>query len=251
MSKPEDKIFFASDFHLGAKSLPNSLLREKKIVAWLHEVGPQASEIFLVGDIFDYWFEYKEVIPKGYSRLLGTIAHYADKGVKFHMFTGNHDMWVFDYFTKELGMEIHYGPKLLDRFGKKLFVGHGDGLGPGDHSYKLIKKIFSNALCKWLFARIHPNFGIKLMRNISGRSRMIDRENALSEDMKDEWLVSFSEDHLKKEYVDYFIFGHRHIPITHVLSNGKSTYYNLGEWWDACTYLELNGQGATLKTYKE
>ena len=251
MSQQRNKIFFASDFHLGAAAIDGSIEREKKIVEWLHLVGPQASEIFLVGDIFDYWFEYAEVIPKGYTRLLGTIAKYADAGVKFHFFTGNHDMWVFDYFTKELGMDIHYAPKVFERFGKKVFVGHGDGLGPGDRSYKMIKKVFNHPLSKWLFARIHPNLGMKIMRYTSKSSRLSDSEPDHVQSMDKEWLVIFAEAYLKNNSVDFFVFGHRHIPITHTLSNGKSVYFNLGEWWKSCTYLVMGVEEIGLKRFDE
>lgn len=247
MTEERNKIYFASDFHLGSGSMPESKERERKIVQWLEKISHDASEVFLVGDVFDYWFEYKETIPKGYSRLFGTIASMADDGVQFHFFTGNHDIWVRNYFEEEFGMKIYTKPQLFERFGKKIFVGHGDGLGPSDHGYKLLKGVLTNPLAKWLFARIHPNTGLAIMRMASKSSRMTGREEGIS-DMSKEWLVNFCETYISKfEAPDYFVFGHRHIPISHHLSNGKSIYFNLGEWWQSCSYLEGSQEGFVLK----
>lgn len=243
------KLFFASDFHLGAGTHAESSAREKKIVEWLESIGPDALEVFLVGDVFDFWFEYRKAIPKGYTRLFGSIARLSDAGVQFHFFTGNHDLWVRNYFEEELGMKIYHRPEIFERFGKKYFVGHGDGLGPADYTYKVMKAILTNPVCQWLFARIHPNTGLTLMRMASKGSREFSKTEAITE-MDKEWLVAFCEAYIdKKAAPDYFIFGHRHLPIEHRLSNGKSVYYNLGEWWNSCTYLEVSPKGCELRSF--
>ena len=188
------KIYFISDFHLGADALLSSREREKKIVKWLCEIENTVEELYLVGDVFDYWFEYEKVIPKGYTRLLGKLAEYRDKGIPVYFFTGNHDMWMFRYFEDELDIPIFRVPITRVLKGKTFFIGHGDGLGPNDYGYKFIKKIFSNKACQWLFARIHPNFGLWLMNFFSGKSRDAQdpevEQQFLGEDK--EWLVAYS-----------------------------------------------------------
>ena len=164
------KTYFASDFHLGINARLSSLDRERQICRWLDLVSQDAEAIYLVGDVFDYWFEYKSVIPKGFSRILGKLAEVRDKNIPIYFFTGNHDMWMFRYFEDELGIPIYRQPIIREIHGKTFFIGHGDGLGPGDYGYKMIKKIFANKTCQWLFARLHPNFGLWLMNFFSGKS---------------------------------------------------------------------------------
>lgn len=133
---PGKKVYFLSDFHLGAPDQVQSLAREKKIVAFLEEVRHDAATIFIVGDMFDFWYEYRKVVPKGYVRLLGKLAEITDSGIPIHFFVGNHDMWMTDYFQKELNIPVYFKPVPFEFSGKKFLVGHGDGLGPGDHGYK-------------------------------------------------------------------------------------------------------------------
>ena len=165
------KTYFVSDFHLGVDARLSSLEREKQICRWLDMVSLDAEAIYLVGDVFDYWFEYKTVIPKGFSRILGKLAELRDKNIPIYFFTGNHDMWMFRYFEEELGIPIYRKPIVRDIHGKTFLIGHGDGLGPGDHGYKFIKKVFAHPVNQWLFARLHPNFALPLMRFFSGKSR--------------------------------------------------------------------------------
>lgn len=244
------KIYFASDFHLGAPDYESSLIREKRIVNWLDEVKKDASEIFLVGDLFDFWFEYKRAIPKGFVRLQGKIAEITDSGIPVHVFTGNHDMWIFDYLPKELGVKLYREPIIREWNGKKFYIGHGDGLGPGDKGYKFLKKVFASPVCQWLFARLHPNFGIWLADLSSKKSRASTGESDevfLGEEK--EWLAIYAREYLKKEYVDYFVFGHRHLPLQ--MEIGKnSVYFNIGEWINYNTYLVFDGEKCELKTWK-
>jgi len=250
MSESSKKIYFASDFHLGAPDYDSSLIREKKIVAWLNHIEPTAKEIYLVGDIFDFWFEYKRAVPRGFVRLLGKLAELSDKGIPIHIFTGNHDMWIFDYLPKEIGAKLYREPIEKEFFGKSYLIGHGDGLGPGDKGYKILKKVFSNKFCQWCFARLHPNFGIWLADKSSKSSRAKtgnDDEVFLGAD--EEWLIQFCKEELKKKHTDYFIFGHRHLPIQHQLEN-NSQYINLGEWINYNTYLEVSDTSVELKTWE-
>ena len=167
----KSKIYFASDFHLGIPDYKSSLIREKKLVNWLDMISGNADEIFLMGDIFDFWFEYKTVVPKGFVRLLGKLAELTDSGIKIYIIKGNHDMWMYDYLPREVGINILDDKVILEEDGKKIFLAHGDGLGPGDTGYKLIKKVFTSAICQWLFARLHPNFGIGFAHFWSRKSR--------------------------------------------------------------------------------
>jgi UDP-2,3-diacylglucosamine hydrolase len=243
------KIFFASDFHLGVPSYEKSLEREKHVVNWLNFIEPQASEIFLVGDIFDFWFEYKQAIPKGFVRLQGKIAELTDKGIPVHLFTGNHDMWIFDYLPKELGVQLYRDPIERDFFGKKVFIGHGDGLGPGDKGYKFLKKIFRNKFCQWAFARLHPNFGIWLANKSSKTSRAATgMKDEKFHGKEKEWLYLFCEEELKSSHFDLFIFGHRHFPIDIAIGD-NSRYINLGDWLNYYTFLELGPESFELKTW--
>src|SRR6201992_1140932 len=171
MTKP-GKLYFASDFHLGAPNQASSREREARLVSWLDSIKADASEVFLMGDVFDFWVEYRTVVPKGYIRFLGKLAELADRGIKIYFFKGNHDMWMFDYFEKELSATIISNELVIERGGKKFFLHHGDGLGPGDASYKILKKIFRSPLCQWLFERVHPNLGIGIANYWSKNSRI-------------------------------------------------------------------------------
>lgn len=246
----QKKIYFASDFHLGAPNYEASLVREKKIVAWLNHIEPTAKEIYLVGDIFDFWFEYKQAIPKGFVRLQGKIAELTDAGIPVHIFTGNHDMWIFDYLPKELGITLHREPITFNIGNKKIYIGHGDGLGPGDYKYKFLKRFFASAFCQWAFARLHPNFGIWLATISSRKSRAVGGkkdEQFLGEE--NEWLAVYAKEVLQKEHFDYFIFGHRHLPLIIKLTD-NSTYYNLGEWLKSYTFLEIDNETISMKKWE-
>lgn len=243
------KIYFASDFHLGVPNYDESLQREKRLVQWLDMVKQDAEAIYLMGDIFDFWFEYKHAIPKGFTRIQGKIAEITDSGIPVHFFIGNHDMWMFDYFEKELGIIMHRNHGSYELMGKKFLLGHGDGLGPGDHGYKFIKKVFANKFCQWCFARIHPNFGIGMANFWSRKSRAQNKEpqKFLGEDK--EWLVIYCKELLEKEHFDYFIFGHRHWPIEFKL-NETSTYINLGDWIQHFTYAQFDGNKLEIIKYE-
>lgn len=244
-------VYFASDFHLGIPDHARSLEREKKIIRWLDMIAVDAERIYLMGDVFDFWFEYKYSVPKYFTRILGKLAQLVDSGIEIHLFTGNHDMWAFGYLEKELGLIIHRKPEVSELQGKNLFLGHGDGLGPGDYGYKFIKKVFASKVCQWLFARLHPNFGIGLADFWSRKSRAANPENEefLGED--NEWLLIFSKEQLQRQpNLDYFIFGHRHLPLD-LLVGQECRYVNLGDWFHWCSYAELRDGNLSLKYFNE
>jgi UDP-2,3-diacylglucosamine hydrolase len=247
---PSKKIYFASDFHLGAPNYEKSLIREKQICAWMDSIKSSCEELFLVGDIFDFWFEYKHAIPKGFVRLQGKIAEFTDAGIPVHLFTGNHDMWIFDYIPKELGVSLYREPIRRTFSGKTFFIGHGDGLGPGDRGYKLLKKVFANPVCQWLFERLHPNFGIWLANYSSKSSRAATGstdEKFLGEE--NEWLVIYSKEQYQIQPANYFVFGHRHLPLEIPIAP-DSTYINLGDWIQYFTYGVFDGEKMELKKWE-
>ena len=241
------KIYFLSDFHLGAPDAVSSLAREKKIVGFLNEIRHDASEIFIVGDMFDFWYEYRKVVPKGHVRLLGKLAEITDSGIPMHFFVGNHDMWMKDYLQEELNINTYFQPQEFEFSGKTFLVGHGDGLGPGDKGYKMLKKVFRNPMAQWLFGILPPYMGIGLADYFSRKSRAATgkhEEAFLGEE--NEWLITYSKEVLSKKHYDYLIFGHRHLPIDFPLQNSR--YINLGDWIRYFTYAEFNGQQLTLKS---
>jgi UDP-2,3-diacylglucosamine hydrolase len=241
------KIYFLSDFHLGAPDHASSLEREKIIVRFLDEIKNDASEVFLVGDMFDFWYEYSRVVPKGYVRLLGKLAELSDAGIQLHFFVGNHDMWMKGYFQKELNMPVYFEPKEFERNGQKFLIGHGDGLGPGDHGYKRLKKIFRNPVCQWLFGILPPVIGVGIADYMSKRSRQQTTEEKFLGEEK-EWLLIYCKETLQKSFYNYFIFGHRHLAIDYRLSEA-SRYINLGDWIRYFTYAVFDGEKLELKSF--
>jgi UDP-2,3-diacylglucosamine hydrolase len=243
------KIYFASDFHLGAGNYVGSHEREARIVRWLDSIKADAAELFLMGDIFDFWFEYKTVVPRGHIRFLGKLAELADAGIKLYLFKGNHDMWMFSYFERELEAVIISDELEIERNGKKFYLHHGDGLGPGDATYKALKRFFRSRFCQWLFARLHPNLGVGIANFWSKRSRISGQANEKRKSLEQEWLVVYSREILTQKYFDYLIFGHRHLPLDIQLDD-KSRYINLGEWVNYNTYAVFDGENLTLEYFE-
>jgi UDP-2,3-diacylglucosamine hydrolase len=248
---PGKKIYFLSDFHLGAPNEIASRKREDRLVRFLNHAKQDAAAFFIVGDIFDFWFEYKTVVPKGFVRLLGCLAQISDAGIPIHIFTGNHDLWMHDYLTKELNAKVYFEPKQFQFGGKQFLIGHGDGLGPGDDGYKRLKKIFTNPVCQWLFRQLHPDMGIRLANYFSAKSRAktgTADEQFLGEDK--EWLIIYCKEKAKEMDVDFFIFGHRHFAIDFKI-NDRSKYINLGDWIRLNTYGVFDGTNMELKEWKD
>jgi len=244
------KIYFASDFHLGVPTPELSLAREKKICRWLDSIKGDAAEIFLVGDIFDFWFEHKYTIPKGTTRLLGKIAELTDAGIPIHFFVGNHDLWMKDYFISELNVTVNHSPITRTFNGKVFYIGHGDGLGPGDRGYKMLRKIFASKVCQWLYGRLHPNLSFYIAKRSSKRRRIStgdSDEHFLG--AENEWLYLYSKEYLKNHKVDFFVFGHRHLPMDLDIE-GKARYINLGEWINYYTYAVFDGTKMELLKFE-
>lgn len=250
MNIPQGKrIYFASDNHLGAPTQEISRPREQKFVAWLDEIKQDAAAIFLMGDLFDFWFEYKTVVPKGFTRTLGKLAEISDSGIPIYFFVGNHDLWMNGYFEEELNIPVYHEPQEFTFNDTTFFIGHGDGLGPGDKGYKRMKKVFTNPFSKWLFRWLHPDLGVKLAQYLSVKNKLISGDedaSFLGEDQ--EWLVQYSKRKLEDKHRDYFVFGHRHLPMEIDLGN-NSTYINLGDWINYYTYGVFDGKEMHLKTY--
>ena len=238
------KIYFASDQHLGAPTPKASLPREKKFVAWLDTIKEDAGTIFLLGDLFDFWFEYKTVVPKGFVRVLGKLAELKDAGIDIYFFVGNHDLWMRDYFQKELNIPVFHKPQEFDINGKIFLIGHGDGLGPSDHGYKRMKKVFTFPFFKWLFRWLHPDIGVRLGHYFSVKNKLISGDvDARFLGEENEWLAQYCRRKLTEKHYDFFVFGHRHLPLEIELNN-NSTYINLGDWIQHFTY------GEFMKTFK-
>lgn len=240
------KVYFSSDNHLGAPTSEQSKPREQRFVAWLDDIKSDAAAIFLLGDLFDFWFEYRMVVPKGFVRVLGKLAEISDSGIPIYFFVGNHDLWMKDYFKNELGIPVFHQPQKFHIGEHQFFIGHGDGKGPGDKGYKRMKKVFTNPFFQWLFRWIHPDLGVRIAQYFSVKNKLIsgdeDREFLGTEQ---EWLAQYAKRKLEKTHYDYFVFGHRHLPMTIDLGSG-STYVNLGDWITHYTYAAYDGQELKL-----
>jgi len=244
------KIYFASDNHLGAPDPKSSAHRERVFLDWLNHIQQDVGILFLLGDLFDFWFEYKTVVPKGFVRVLGKLAELSDQGTKIHFFVGNHDLWVQDYFQKELGFIVHHSAQEFTINQKKFFIAHGDGLGPNDKGFKRMKKVFTNKFFQWLFRWIHPDIGMRLGQYLSIKNKIISGDEDivfLGEDK--EWLVQYSKKKQTEEKRDFFIFGHRHLPLD-IAIDGQARYLNLGDWITHFTYADFDGTNLELKKWQ-
>ena len=239
-----NKIYFASDFHLGAPNKKDSLIREKKICKWLDSIKDSAKEIYLVGDAFDFWFEYRNVIPKGFERFKGTLANLPDQGIKIHFFPGNHDLWTFGYLERELGLIVHTEPLITNINNKTFYITHGDGLGSGDIKYKFLKSVFSSKFCQWLFSILHPDAGIYLAHLWSSKSRK--KGGQFNKEKLRESLIEYSKAILKKKDINYFIFGHIHEPIEINISP-TAKYINIGDCITHFSFLEFHENNLLFK----
>ncbi|MBI9038799.1 MAG: UDP-2,3-diacylglucosamine diphosphatase [Bacteroidales bacterium] len=248
------KIYFASDFHLGIPDYASSLKREKLLVQWLDLIKKDALEIFLMGDIFDFWFEYKTVVPKGFVRLLGKLAEITDLGIPVHLFKGNHDVWAFNYLNKEVNIILHREPEIKVFNNKKFYLAHGDGLGPGDKGYKFLKKVFECRINQWLFRWLHPDLGTRMGLYFSSKSRLAqiakEGKKANNFDLKNEMLFKYTLEVLKKEIdIDYFVFGHWHYPINKKISDNCCLIV-LGDWLSNFSYAVFDGENIEQKFFK-
>jgi UDP-2,3-diacylglucosamine hydrolase len=243
------KIYFASDQHFGAPTPELSFPREQKFVAWLDEVKQDAEAIFLLGDLFDFWFEYQTVVPKGFVRILGKLAEIRDNGIPIYFFVGNHDLWMEDYFQKELNIPIYRNNQEFTFGGKTFLIGHGDGKGPGDKGYKRMKKVFTNPIAKWFFRWLHPDMGVRLAQYLSVKNKLISgAEDLVFLGEENEWLIQYAKRKLETQHYNYLIFGHRHLPMVFPLGN-NSDYVNLGDWITYFTYGVFDGETFEIKKH--
>ncbi len=249
-----DKVYFASDMHLGAKYHTDPMSVERKLVRWLRSIREDAYALVLVGDVFDYWFEYKHVVPRGYVRFLGALADLADSGVEIHYFTGNHDVWIFDYLPSEIGLTLHKSPAELEFFGKRFFVAHGDEYETENKRFQLLRRIFHSPICQKLYSLIHPDLSSALAQGWSFSSRKRGtREYDVSpyQGEHDEYLVRFAKEYTAKEGAnapDFFIFGHRHIML-HLMITHTTQVVILGDWIHFDSYAVWDGERLVLDTF--
>lgn len=246
----KEKIYFISDIHLGAPALKNNRERELLFAQWLDFIGKDATALYLLGDIFDFWFEYKKVVPRGFTRILGRLADLSDSGVPIHFFTGNHDLWIADYLPGEIGMTLHRNHLITEIKGKKFFLAHGDGLDPGDKAYLFMKKMFTSRRMQWLFSRLHPNFAFYLAHRWSESSRMSNQDTKEEFKVKNECMFRFAENYLKREWIDYFIFGHRHqMADVEILDDSRLVI--LGDWIRNFSYAVFDGENVILNKFQK
>ncbi len=242
-------IYFSSDNHLGAPNYSDSLIREKLFISWLDKIKKDAQVIFLLGDLFDFWFEYYKSVPKGFTRVLGKLAELSDSGIKIYFFVGNHDYWTRDYFQKEIGMEVLKKPTEFKINNKLFFIGHGDGLGPGDFKYKFLKRIFRNPLFIFLFRINYSWFGIPLGNFFSRKNKILSGNNIKFISKENEILYHFCKKKLNVKHYDFFVFGHRHLPLKIELGN-NSYYFNTGDWINHYSFLHFKDDLLELKYFK-
>lgn len=246
---PGKKVYFASDQHFGIPNATESRKREDRFIRWMDEIKADAQIIFLMGDLFDFWHEWKYVVPKGYIRVLGKIAELKDSGIEIYFFVGNHDLWMKNYFQEELDIPVFFEKQYFEINNRQFLLAHGDGLGPGDKGYKRMKKVFTNPLAQWAFRWLHPDIAMRIANYMSQKNKMIsgdEDKQFLGEDK--EFLILYSKEKLKTEKINYFVYGHRHLPMVLDLSP-DSKYVNLGDWISYFTYGVFDGNSFGLKTY--
>lgn len=246
---PGKNVYFASDQHFGIPNATESRKREDRFIRWMDEIKADAQIIFLMGDLFDFWHEWKYVVPKGYIRVLGKIAELKDSGIEIYFFVGNHDLWMKNYFQEELDIPVFFEKQYFEINNRQFLLAHGDGLGPGDKGYKRMKKVFTNPLAQWAFRWLHPDIAMRIANYMSQKNKMIsgdEDKQFLGEDK--EFLILYSKEKLKTEKINYFVYGHRHLPMVLDLSP-DSKYVNLGDWISYFSYGVFDGNSFGLKTY--
>ncbi len=246
-------VYFLSDAHLGSLAYAHKRMQERRLVNFLESIKHKAAAVYLLGDMFDFWHEYRTVVPKGFTRFLGKISELTDLGIEVHFFTGNHDIWMGDYLEKECGVTLHREGAVLEIYGSLFYLAHGDGLGFESHSFKLLRGIFHNRICQCLFAALHPRWGVAFGREWARRSRLKRKDGKeppfMGEDK--EPLIKFSKEYLQTHPdINYFVFGHRHIQLD-LLLNGKTRMLILGDWISQFSYAVFDGEHLFLEEFIE
>lgn len=243
--------YFISDLHLGASYLRNPHDYERRVVKWLRSIKEDAKSLYLMGDILDYWYEYRNVVPRGYVRFLGALAELADSGVEVTWFIGNHDIWIFDYLPNEIGVKVVDGYQVKDIDGKRFFLSHGDGLGKLKFGFRVIRSVFRNRFCQWLFSAIHPRWTVPFAHRWSSHSRNFSEEKPIFEGEDKEPFISFARNYVKENgHIDYFVFGHRHVLLDYLIGE-DSHLIVLGDWIHHFSYGKYDGHDFTLHEFKE
>lgn len=249
---PRSAAYFLSDLHLGAAYFAAPLDIERRAVRFLRSIAADAAHIYLVGDVLDYWYEYRHVVPRGFTRFFGALAELADSGVEITWMIGNHDIWIFDYLPAELGIEVIDGTLVRDICGRRFFITHGDGVGRTSRSFRFLRSLFRNRLCQRLFASVHPRWTVPLAHSFSSENRGRHPVAAPYQGPAEEPLMLFAEEYLRRRPdINYFIFGHRHILVEQGLSPSCSAVI-LGEWIDLCSYARIApGEPLRLLRFEE
>ena len=247
------KVYFLCDAHLGSWAMQHRRTQERRLVRFLDSIKEKASAVYLLGDMFDFWYEYKFVVPKGYTRFLGKISELTDMGVEVHYFTGNHDIWAYNYLERECGVIIHRSPITVELGDKVFFLAHGDGLGDPDKSFKLIRAVFHSKFCQRLFSSLHPRWGMWFGLTWAKHSRMKRADGKeppyMGEDK--EYLVRYAKEYQQEHPdIDYYMFGHRHIELDLMLSK-KTRMMILGDWLWQFTYAVFDGEHLFMENYIE
>ena len=246
-------VYFLSDAHLGSLAIPHARMQERRLVRFLDSIKTKASAIYMLGDMFDFWDEYRYVVPKGYTRFLGKLSELTDSGVEVHFFTGNHDLWTYGYLEQECGVVVHKAPVTTEILGHVFYLAHGDGLGDPDPKYHLLRALFHSRVCQWLFNAIHPRWGMALGLHWAKHSRLkrADGKEPPYQGEDREYLVRYAKDYLRSHQdIDYFMFGHRHIELDLMLSR-KTRLMILGDWIWQFTYAVFDGEHMFMETYVE
>lgn len=246
-------VYFISDAHLGSRAIPHGRMQERRLVRFLDTIKHKASAVYMLGDMFDFWYEYRMVVPKGYTRFLGKVSELTDLGVEVHFFTGNHDIWCGDYLEKECGVVLHRQPQTVELGDKVFLLAHGDGLGDPDRKFKFLRAVFHNKICQCLFSCIHPrwamDFGLTWARHSRLKHGLGGDPGYLGEDK--EYLVLYAKEYQKAHPdVNYYIFGHRHIELDLMLSRSTRVLI-LGDWISQFTYAVFDGMNLYLESYVE
>lgn len=249
----QKKTYFISDLHLGASYLDSPIDYERRVVRFLNSIADDAAELYMLGDILDYWYEYRTVVPRGYTRFFGALASLADKGVKITWFIGNHDIWLFDYLANEIGLRVVDGYEIRTIHGKRFFLSHGDGIGKLPPTFRLLRAIFRNRICQKLYAAIHPRWTIPFAHRWSNHSRDFANSIPVFKGEHDEPLIAFCRQYAAStdKPIDYFVFGHRHILLDFPLGSGNSRIIILGDWIRQFSYGVFDGDTFSLKIYDD
>lgn len=245
-------VYFLSDAHLGSWAIPHGRTQERRLVNFLDAIKDKAAAVYILGDLFDFWHEYRFVVPKGYTRLLGKISELTDRGVEVHFFTGNHDLWVGDYFEKECGMTVHREALTTEIYGKEFYLAHGDGLESKDWRYLMLRWLFHNRVCKRLFAAIHPRWGMYFGLKWAAHSRLKHNNiEGFFNGPENDGMVDFARRYLKTHpNINYFLFGHRHVDVDFMLSK-TARFIILGDWITKFTFAVFDGSQLLLENYIE